>query len=492
MNDQTGFGVERRVLVLDDDQDFADTLARLLELEGYRVRPAHSGVEALAVLERFPAEVALIDIRMGEQGGLNLVSELRRRRPEVSCIMMTAYTSAETAIEALQIGAYDYLSKPFHTEYLLATLTRCFERIALTRARERAETTLRHRNEELEELNLRLQKAVDGMQKLSTYTTLRQLSAAVLEQVVNQVDARRGIVYLKEGGRPVIRQGYGPGLDLSSAWPFEPDDLLERVLTTLRPTVVRTQGIKKGGRPAPDDGPLLAFPMIGEGQELVGLVAVQAGRDRAFSIQDQEFGEILVSFASEAIRVVQALERLAGSEERLRQVLDNSPSLISLKDFEGRFMVVNKRFEEWHCQVREAAIGKTSHELFPEKFARLYAAQFDEVLDTGEVIDEEIEMPFADGVVHSLRVTKISCPRRPRTPYWRRYHCHRHYRFQARRSATPPGPENGGAGATYGWNCARFQQLARRHPGESRSDQGSRAGQHGRGGDCRGRALVGA
>ena len=155
MNDRTDFGSERRVLVLDDDQDFADTLSRLLELEGFQARPAHSGAEALAVLQGFPAEVALIDIRMGAQDGLNLVSQLRRRRPEVTCIMMTAYTSAETAIEALQIGAYDYLSKPFHTEYLLATLTRCFERTALTRARVRAETTLRQRNEELEELNLR-------------------------------------------------------------------------------------------------------------------------------------------------------------------------------------------------------------------------------------------------------------------------------------------------------------------------------------------------
>ena len=103
----------------------------------------------------------------------------------------------------------------------------------------------------------------------------------------------------------------------------------------------------------------------------------------------------------------QTLERLAGSEERLRQVLDNSPSLISLKDFEGRFVVVNKRFEEWHGQIRDAAIGTTSHELFPKKFARLYAAQFDEVLNTGKVIDEEIEMPFADATVHSLRVTKF-------------------------------------------------------------------------------------
>ncbi len=74
MNARTDIGIERRILVLDDDQDFANTLSRLLELEGFHVRPAHSGAEALAVLQRFPAEVALIDIRMGAQDGLNLVS----------------------------------------------------------------------------------------------------------------------------------------------------------------------------------------------------------------------------------------------------------------------------------------------------------------------------------------------------------------------------------------------------------------------------------
>ena len=105
MNDRAthpGAVRHRRVLVVDDDQDFADTLCRLLSLEGYDVEPAYRVAAVADLLDRFRAEVALIDIRMEERSGLDLVIELRRQRPEITCILMTAYASADSAIEALQ------------------------------------------------------------------------------------------------------------------------------------------------------------------------------------------------------------------------------------------------------------------------------------------------------------------------------------------------------------------------------------------------------
>ena len=125
----------RRILVVDDDRDFADTLARLLDLEGYEAAPVYNLAAAEAKLESFPAEIALVDIRMDEGSGLDLVSMLRQQRPEIICIMMTAYSSVQTAIEALQEGAYDYLRKPFYSEHLLSTLDRCDEVMVLEQGR---------------------------------------------------------------------------------------------------------------------------------------------------------------------------------------------------------------------------------------------------------------------------------------------------------------------------------------------------------------------
>ncbi|MDA7949236.1 MAG: response regulator [Hyphomicrobiaceae bacterium] len=133
----------RRVLIIDDDRDFADSLAHLLALEGYNVQRTYSAAAARQALKSFAAEVALIDIRLGGESGLDLVSDIRRSHPHILCVMMTAYASAETAIQALQEGIYDYVCKPFYSEDMTATLERCFERIHLSRERETAETQLR-------------------------------------------------------------------------------------------------------------------------------------------------------------------------------------------------------------------------------------------------------------------------------------------------------------------------------------------------------------
>ena len=404
----------RRVLVVDDDHDFADSLCNLLRLEGYDAKQTYSIAAARKALDGYPAEVALIDIRMGEQSGLSLVSELRSRTPEVTCILMTAFASADSAIEALQKGAYDYLCKPFYPETLIATLERCFERISLTRGRQEAEDALRRRNRELEELNARLRKVVGSMRALSACTTLRELCATALEQVAANMDADRGAIYLTEGDRLVRKHELDAGHRETIPLPLPPDDPFQQVLTSQRPVFSPGPGTAANavpaGWPAATRGALLAFPIIGERQTPAGVLALQAAENKTFTQQDREVGLILVSLASETIRLVQAHEDLVWSEERLRKVIDNSPSLISLKDLEGRFVVVNKRFEEWHGYGTDEALGKTSQDLFPDEVATLYAARYQEALSSGRVVEEEIEIPFADGTVHSVLVTKFPVP----------------------------------------------------------------------------------
>ncbi|UJX46805.1 response regulator [Xanthobacter sp. YC-JY1] len=137
---------ERRVLIVDDDQDFAGSLAALLEMEGYVIAVAHDGAGAKALVEAMAAEapgVALVDIRLGREDGVALATELGRIRPDLLVVMVTAYASVPTAIRALQAGAYDYVCKPFDPDDLLATLGRCFDRHALAHERAQAEELLR-------------------------------------------------------------------------------------------------------------------------------------------------------------------------------------------------------------------------------------------------------------------------------------------------------------------------------------------------------------
>ena len=386
MHERTAFAGQedgRKVLVIDDDQDFADSLSNLLTLEGYVVEKAYSASAAHAALTGFHAEVALIDIRLGASSGIDLIAAFRRRRPDIICVMMTAYASVDTAVEALQQGAYDYLCKPFFTEDLLATLARCFDRLTLARERDAVEATLRRRNQQLEQTNARLHRVVQSMQAISRCLTLHELNGTLLEEVVGNVAAAGGAIYLKQGTRLVRKHA------LNSDYPeTEPDE-----------RAWQTASLPGGGSPSS-----LGLPLSCD-DEPIGLVAVHADAGRTFSPQDQELGLILTSFGCQAIRVFQALENLRWSEERLRRITENSPSAISLRDLEGRFVVVNKQFEAWHGVDGAQVTGRTVDELFPPGLALRYAEQDREVLAAGQAIDREVEMPFSDGTLHSVLMT---------------------------------------------------------------------------------------
>jgi signal transduction histidine kinase len=133
----------RRVLVIEDDDDFAQSLANVLAARGYELRVVSEPAAVAGALSTFPAQVALVDLRLGQSSGLDLIAELKRTRPALITVIMTAYVAADSAIEALRRGAYDYMTKPFSATELLVTLDRCFERLELERARGEAEDQLR-------------------------------------------------------------------------------------------------------------------------------------------------------------------------------------------------------------------------------------------------------------------------------------------------------------------------------------------------------------
>ncbi len=103
----------------------------------------------------------------------------------------------------------------------------------------------------------------------------------------------------------------------------------------------------------------------------------------------------------------QAEEALKASEERFRALVANSPSAIFLKDVKGRVVLVNKRVEAWYGISEAEAKGKMSNDLFTEELATLYSTMDREVLQTGQATEFELDVPFADGIPHSVIVTEF-------------------------------------------------------------------------------------
>ncbi|MBI3628356.1 MAG: response regulator [Candidatus Rokubacteria bacterium] len=107
-----------KVLVVDDEREFLDTLADYLEGQGYAVARAAGGDEALACVRRDPPDAVLLDIRMPGVNGLEVLRRLRRDRPAVPVVMLTGVDDEALARSALQIGALDYVRKPFDPDQL--------------------------------------------------------------------------------------------------------------------------------------------------------------------------------------------------------------------------------------------------------------------------------------------------------------------------------------------------------------------------------------
>ena len=131
-----------RLLIVDDYRDFAAALCNSLALEGYQVDLAHDGDAARAALERFDAEVVLLDLRREAGSGLDVIAPLKEQNPGLVFVIMTGYAETEAAVEALRRGAYDFLRKPIDDGELLAVLERALERTRLEKAKLAAERAL--------------------------------------------------------------------------------------------------------------------------------------------------------------------------------------------------------------------------------------------------------------------------------------------------------------------------------------------------------------
>jgi two-component system, response regulator RegA len=103
---------DRSLLILDDDKPFLHRLARAMESRGFEVTQCESVAEGLAALETLPPAFAIIDMRLGDGNGLDVIQKLKEARPDARGIILTGYGNIATAVTAVKLGAFDYLAKP--------------------------------------------------------------------------------------------------------------------------------------------------------------------------------------------------------------------------------------------------------------------------------------------------------------------------------------------------------------------------------------------
>jgi two-component system response regulator RegA len=116
-------GGDPSLLIVDDDKPFLTRLARAMETRGFQVETAESVSEAVAKVRGHAPAFAVVDMRLGDGNGLDVVSAIREKRADARAIILTGYGNIATAVTAVKLGAIDYLSKPADADDIYAALT---------------------------------------------------------------------------------------------------------------------------------------------------------------------------------------------------------------------------------------------------------------------------------------------------------------------------------------------------------------------------------
>lgn len=113
---------DRSLLIVEDDKAFLERLARAMEARGFVVRTSDTVADGLAQIQRSAPAFAVIDLRLGDGNGLDVVSALKAQRPEARTIVLTGYGNIATAVTAVKLGAVDYLAKPADADDIVNAL----------------------------------------------------------------------------------------------------------------------------------------------------------------------------------------------------------------------------------------------------------------------------------------------------------------------------------------------------------------------------------
>jgi DNA-binding NtrC family response regulator len=158
-----------KILITDDEQQIRRILSVMLQEHGFDVGEAESGERAVEISREFLADVALLDINMPGMDGLATLHALLEHNPNLDCIMMTAYGTIRSAVEAMRTGAFDYLTKPFDNDELLLIINRALELRRLSNEVEelRAELSTRYGFNEIVGISPKLQAVFRQMAKVA-------------------------------------------------------------------------------------------------------------------------------------------------------------------------------------------------------------------------------------------------------------------------------------------------------------------------------------
>ncbi len=118
----------KKILVIDDEEIVRMSCERALQVEGFQTGVASSGSEGLEMLEKDPYDLVLLDVKMPDMDGIEVLGKIKSSWPHIKVIMISGYSTVDTAVEALRSGAVNFIQKPFDPDTLFSAIKDVFEK----------------------------------------------------------------------------------------------------------------------------------------------------------------------------------------------------------------------------------------------------------------------------------------------------------------------------------------------------------------------------
>ena len=296
-----------RILIADDEPDVLDLCQRILRAEGYHVEPVNSGYEAVEQIRRASFDLLLTDIKMPGMNGLETAQAVKETDPEIICVIMTGYSTMDTAIEALKLGVDDFILKPFAPEDLSVSIAKALEKDRLRKENIRLRSLI-----PLFEFNKTLLSTVE------VDTLLNQ----VLQLAQEETQADLGMLFLSEGEE--INEYIHPPLP-------DKDEQTQQLRLEIANWIMQRQehlSLRQGDPfqerfeslfEALNIGSLIGLPLIAkEGQSLGALVLGK--RSDHFASGDAEFLQVMGGQAAIAIENAHLFQAIQQAYDELKKL----------------------------------------------------------------------------------------------------------------------------------------------------------------------------
>ncbi|UCF06982.1 MAG: response regulator [bacterium] len=383
------------ILVVDDEESILDMLRQYLSDRGFDVTTAGTGAHALNLLEDSAFDVALIDLKLPDISGLDIISRFNARHPNMKCIIMTAFATLESTIEALRLNVSDYIEKPFDLVRVGEVVEAAYSHIQLSRENEQTLRRLEQANKQLEEnkkelndrildMNERLTETNESLKKHVTRLKMLYQIGRDISSNENWSDALDRFLmalckYLDASGTTLLMfSDAGRSLKVRTSFHMKPElidhavsILLEaQQLDKLPSEVFHLEGCR-------DENPRTCLgmrepweqtviPLIYKGRWLGFLIIEKQYRSRRDYMHDYHFINTIQTILTEEVANAVNISRLRNLTRFNETVLENINSGVLTTDRNGTIIFLNDKAKEFLGDAAEGIVGFDS--LFQNPF----------------------------------------------------------------------------------------------------------------------------